>query len=405
MSRVTIVTTGYFPVPASKGGAVENIVENLVKKNEYFEKLDLTIFSCFDSEASDDAKKYRKTKFNYIHIPKIILIFDLIFYKLVSLIKPTDNMSYRYIFQRVYYIFSVAWCLKKHDFGHIVIENHSSLLWVLKLFGNYKKYKGRYSYHLHNEVKELYNCENVFENISFVFGVSEFINKLVDKKYDKFNLYYKVLSNKVDRNSFNIPLPENEKNDLKNKFKIPNNDNVILFSGRLNKEKGIIELLKSFNNLKRDDTTLLIVGSYYFKGNVKTKFEQELQNLSNNKVRFTGFVEYSEIPKLYKLADIVVLPSVWEDPAPLTVIEALTAGRPLITTNSGGIPEYVNDTFSIVLNKEDNLISDLEKSINRLLDDKTLQNQMTLKALEKTSNWTLEEYYYDFVKLFDDEVV
>jgi glycosyltransferase involved in cell wall biosynthesis len=76
----------------------------------------------------------------------------------------------------------------------------------------------------------------------------------------------------------------------------------------------------------------------------------ELQHLKHlvatykleHSVSFTGKVSEIELIKLYKEADIVLLPSIFPDPAPLISMEAMYYGKPLIASNIGGIPESVN---------------------------------------------------------------
>ena len=118
-----------------------------------------------------------------------------------------------------------------------------------------------------------------------------------------------------------------------------------------------------------------------------------------DRVVFTGFVEYSQIPKLYAIADVVVIPSMWDDPAPLTVIESLTAGKALITTDSGGIPEYATEESSIILKRDESLVDNLASSITTVINDSSKRNHMEKAAGELTKNWTMEAFYEDLCYL------
>ncbi|HFR3749018.1 TPA: glycosyltransferase family 4 protein, partial [Streptococcus suis] len=173
----------------------------------------------------------------------------------------------------------------------------------------------------------------------------------------------------IDTRKFRNELSDIDKEKLYQKYNLKPENKIVLFTGRLTPDKGILELLEAFNNLNLNNVILLIVGSYYFKSDTHSDFEKQFKDLANSSVRFTGFVEYEDIPKTYQLADIVVLPSIWEDPAPLTVIEALSAGVPLITTDSGGIPEYVKGTDTIVLTRDENLVNNITSSIRNLLNN------------------------------------
>ena len=70
---------------------------------------------------------------------------------------------------------------------------------------------------------------------------------------------------------------------------------------------------------------------------------------------------------IYQLADISVIPSLCEDAAPLVAVEAMASGLPLIVTKSGGIPEYVSRKCALILEKDNQLIPNLQKSLKLTL--------------------------------------
>ena len=82
--KIAVITSGFLPVPPSKGGAVENLLYNLIKENEVNEKFEFEIFSIYNEEASKIAKEYKKAKFQFIKTNKVIepfcsFIFDFNF--------------------------------------------------------------------------------------------------------------------------------------------------------------------------------------------------------------------------------------------------------------------------------------------------------------------------------------
>ena len=147
----------------------------------------------------------------------------------------------------------------------------------------------------------------------------------------------------------------------------------------------------------------MIVGSALNKYKSKTKFECEIENLITNDIRdriiFTGFVDYSEIYKYYKIADIVILPSIIEDSAPLTIIEALSCGVPIITTDSGGIPEYAVNNSAIILPRNDELVYNITKSIDKLLNDENLINQLSYQTKMVSKELTSAKFYQNFIDI------
>lgn len=404
--NVAIITSGYFPVPASKGGAVEALDENVIKQNEISKKMKLTVFSCFDEDAKNMAERYHYTEVVFIKIPYIIRFTDkLVYWMAKNVLRKKKNMSFRYIFQRLYYIVCVAYDLKKNNYDRIIVENHSTLFLALKYFDNHKKYDGKYYYHLHNVVTKDYGCREIIANCKKVLGVSNYINSTLQSYLGKAdNNHYYVWRNKINREEFRISLTKERRKELIKKFNIDSDDVIVLFTGRFNEEKGIKQLLLAFKKLKKENVKLLIVGSYYFASGLESEFEIEMKKLAESlkdKIEFTGYIEYKMMPELYALADIVVIPSMWEDPAPLTVIESLTSGNALITTNSGGIPEYADPISSIIIKRDELLVDNLCDELTHLIDSKEKRNKMQAEVIEKTKNWTVESFYDDFCQLID----
>jgi spore coat protein SA len=405
--KLAIITSGYLPVPATRGGAVENLVENFIKENEEENEIDITIFSIYEKSACEKAKLYNNAKVKFIKPSKFVEILDKLIYSFAkNVLKKEKTMSYRYICQRIYFLNKVSKALKNDSYDKVLLENHATLFLSLKWRKNYKKYKDRYYYHLHNEITNDYGCKEIIKNCKKIICVSNYIVKQTREYLGKIkqeNDNFTVLKNCIDENEFINNITQKKINEIKNKYKIEENEKVLLFTGRLTKEKGIKELLLSIKNVKNNNFKLLIVGSFFFDTNIKNNFENELKAIIEeikDKVVFTGYIQYNDIPNIYKLADIAVLPSIWEDPAPLTIIEALKAGLPIITTRSGGIPEYVNNECAIILEKDnkEQLIKQLSLNINELLSKDEKVNIMSKKCIEVSKELTLNNYYNNFLK-------
>lgn len=412
-NKAAIITNGYFPVPATMGGAVETLVENLMRENETGKNLDLTVFSCYDQEAEQIAESLKETKVEFIKIPKPVQMLDRMMFGLAKKILRKDGLSFKCVFQRLYYVHKVARAIQNKDYGKIVLENHPVLFRILKLYNNDKKYENRYYFHLHNEVTKGHGCEKIMADCRKVLGVSAYINGTFRDflqnsglQLEECSLEYAVLKNRVDRNRFVCPVSEEKKQELKARYQLGKEDLVLLFTGRFSPEKGVRELLEAFQLVQNERVKLLVVGGFFFGSGVMSPFEEEMQKLAESmkeRVRFTGYVDYAEIPYYYALADCVVIPSVWDDPAPLTVIETLTSGRPLITTCSGGIPEYVDNDCSIVLERDEHLVKNLADAIELLSVDPVRRVGMGACAANKTKDWTLESYYSDFCMLLNEQ--
>ena len=403
MEKIAIITSGFLPVPASKGGAVENIVVNLLNENEKNNKMEFNIISIFDDISYNESKKYSKSKINFIKVNFLVKFLDKITFLIAKkVLKKENSQSYRYIFQRLYYLNKCSKILKKNDFDKVILENHPTQYLALKWRKNYLKYSGRYYYHCHNEFPGTYGCSEIIKSTKKIICVSNFIANsianLMNMPSDKFI----VLRNCIDVKRFSNELNFDEKRKLKEKYGIKDNEKILLFTGRITPEKGVKELVESLKNISNQNYKLLILGSALNELKTKTKYHEEIENIVqtiSSKVIFTGFIKYEEINKFYSIADIAVLPSIWDDPAPLTVIESLVSGLPIITTNSGGIPEYATNGSAIIIERNKDLVENLSKSINLLLNDEAKLKEMSISAKKVSKDLTLNNYYNNFIDI------
>lgn len=402
MKKIAIITSGYFPVPPVLGGAIETLVMEIVEENEKNGKADLTVYSAFDASAKSESGRFRNTKIEYIKTPLLIKYLDcLLYYTAKNIFKKSKHMSYRYILQRLFFIFKVAYSISRISFDALVFENHMSLLMSLKLFHNHDRYKGKFYYHAHNTISGFYGCRKLLEDIASFICVSKYIQQTImdDTGINDLKRYY-ILKNRVNEKvlkNFDASKLEEYKEALMGNTK----DTILTFIGRLNPEKGAKELLLAFKEANVDDCKLLIVGSYYFGINIKSAYEAELKQISDSladKIVYTGHVDYRMIPYIYAMSDIVIVPSIWDDPAPLTVVEALTVGKPLITTYSGGIPEYAGEESSIILYRDDNFITNLKDALIKVVSDRELREELSVNAQLESENWKVENYYFDFLE-------
>ena len=408
MEDITLIMGSVFPVPAVKGGAVENLIENIAKAHEKEKKVNLNIICAYDFNAEKIAKeKFKNTNFNYIKVGKINKFIDqCISFVATKIFHKKNVMAYSYIFQRLGYYRKTSNLLHKKDFGKIILENSTGLYLALKWKKNYLKYAGRYYYHCHNKVNMDFGCIDIIEKTNKFISVSDYMGKDLQNFSDRIkNKKFLTLKNIIDYEKFEKNITETEKNILKNKYHIDSNEKVIIFVGRLTEEKGIKQLLMAINDVTYKNFKLLIVGSYFFNTKVRSDFEKELDELVNkNKERiiFTGYINYNQIYQLYKISDFAVLPSMWDEPAGLTIQEAEACGLPAITTNSGGIPEYVINGSSIIIKKDENIVGNLKTEIENLLNDEKKLKEMSNKSLEIIDDLDICKYYNNLIKIVEE---
>ena len=190
--------------------------------------------------------------------------------------------------------------------------------------------------------------------------------------------------------------------DLMNRiFREYLDDFVIVFSGRVNEEKGIMQLIEAMAMLRDSpNVKLLVIGSSFYANddndNDFTKALKEKAALLSDRIIFTGFIPYEQMPAYLQMADIAVIPSVWDDPFPTTVLEAQAMGLPIITTRRGGIPEEVSEENAILLNTDELFVNNLADAILDLYEHPEKRKAMSEAALKRAPYYSKERYAKDF---------
>ena len=166
---------------------------------------------------------------------------------------------------------------------------------------------------------------------------------------------------------------------------------VILFASKLQTRKRCIDLVEAFIRLAPSLATgpeayLLIVGD----GEERAHLEARVQESGLSAIRFLGFRNQTELPRIYDLCDVFVLPS-HNETWGLIVNEVMNAGRPVIVTDQVGCqPDLVHDGFNgLVYPALD--VDALSRCLRRLLDDPALRATMGENSLRVIQQYSFEE--------------
>lgn len=391
-------SNGCFPVPASKGGAVSTLVELLVAGNNQKRLCNMTIVSYYDKHAFELSYKYPNIKFIWIKIPWVIRQIDRFIFWFISTYTRKKATSFKSLCSLIIYILKSTYLIKKNKYKTIILEHNIPMVWMIKLSG----FKGKYFHHLHNLPRTNAKSIESFKRCSGFLCISEYMaNYIMSKECPIGPVNHskiKLLFNCIDTTLFRPITSADKLNRISNleKFGIKKNSNVIIFAGRITWEKGVDKIIEAFEYINNKDVELLIVGSFMMDKS-KDPFFKLIENLSRKnkeRIHFTNYIEHKQLPILYNLADIAVLPSIWEEPAGLTMLEAMACGTPVITTYSGGIPEYVGDA-AIVLERNNNLPLKIAQNIDMLLSNKKQYDFYSKKGSERVKNLFSSENYID----------
>ena len=360
MKKVLIISPSYLPVPAIKGGAIESLVDEFLRYNSISSDFEITIYSKYSTDLTPDIiNEYRNTNFRYIKNKGFI-------HFLHRIISSIDKKIHKKKQNPTKYARDVIYDIKRrkelNNYDLVIVENQIESL----IF--YRKYiKSKMVNHLHNNLlnTKTKEAKKVVKTCDEFFGVSKFICNEINSIDD--NIVTKVLYNGVDMKKYiGDNITESQKEEILKKIGFNKNDFIIIFVGRIFKQKGVRELVEAFNKIKKDNDhmKLLIVGSKVGDSKENNDYYNniiEQSNQSNGSIYVYGYAKLEELKILYSIASLQVVPSVWDEAFGLIVVEGMCNMKKIIASNSGGIPEIVGNS-TIIVNKN-NLVEELSNAI------------------------------------------
>ena len=196
-----------------------------------------------------------------------------------------------------------------------------------------------------------------------------------------------IIPDGVDTNRFN---PGVGGDAVREQWKL-GSEPLIVFVGRLVRNKGLHVLLKAFMNLLKEakDAKLAIVGEETKTTLKQDKVFEELMGMIkkfnlHKSVKLVGKATEEDLPKIYAAADLVVLPSLMEGFG-MVLLEAMATAKPCVATQVGGIPEVVIDgKTGILVPPNDSL--ELYKAISAVLEDKLLSRKLGQAGRQRVEN-------------------
>lgn len=218
-----------------------------------------------------------------------------------------------------------------------------------------------------------------------------------------------VVHHGVDRKFFSSKKPASS--IFKDHPKLKGRKQIIFNPARMGLAKGCDITIEAFKLVKEKfpDALLLMSGS----GNIidwgltQNKdiafFVSLIKHLGlEESVYINTFSIDKEMPELYRLADVVVYPSSVEEPFGLAMLEAMASGKPIVVTDSGGMPEIIqNDINGYVVPKGNH--EALAEKIIRLLSDHDLRERLGKNGLEQVeSMYTTQIYARNIFKVYEE---
>jgi glycosyltransferase involved in cell wall biosynthesis len=235
---------------------------------------------------------------------------------------------------------------------------------------------------------------NIFLNIKTdsVIAISEwvglFANKIERIKAEKIKIIHYGLGETMTSGNRNSFLDE---------IGFAGREVVLGIVARLVEQKGHYFLIEAFSKAFKEnpDIRLLIVGD----GELKDRLQSHVRREHLDKaVVFTGYKK--NVPDILDSIDIFIHPSLWEGFG-LSILEAMSMGKPVIATNVSAIPELIEDGVSGLLVPPKDVDS-LAGAIIRLSNDESLREQLGQKAKERWKNtFSVDSMVNKTMELYD----
>jgi glycosyltransferase involved in cell wall biosynthesis len=170
-----------------------------------------------------------------------------------------------------------------------------------------------------------------------------------------------------------------------------------MYSGRIQESKGVKILAEAFMEIEKySNLVLIIVGSSEFKNSKLGALYKEINKVSNlkNRIIFSGYIDYIDMPYMYNLADLVVVPSLYPEAFSLVALEALSSGLPVIVSDSGGTQEVINDKCGYIVEAGPDMKVDLIKNMTKIISNSELRDSMSLEAVKRAKEFGKEKYFH-----------
>ena len=227
-------------------------------------------------------------------------------------------------------------------------------------------------------IKKVYN-----KKIAYIITPSEFYRQKLIEDGIKENKI-EAIHNYIDVNQYNLQTDD---------------QGYALYIGRLSKEKGILNLIEAFSNLKNEK--LYIAGD----GPERERIENIIKDghLEKN-ILLLGYLKQDQVKEYLRKARFVVVPSIWYENCPYSILETQAIGKPVIGANIAGIPELVQDKVNGLTYQYDD-IKGLEEKMKILFENRLLAEEYGKKAREiAIKEYSKDAYYNQIIKIYEKAV-
>ena len=181
--------------------------------------------------------------------------------------------------------------------------------------------------------------KSFFTEVDHVIALSHHMYDILEDEYQIDARKISVIPNGLYDASPKSPV---DKGGLRKKWNFSENESLVLFAGRLDHVKGVAFLIRAFRSVlaERPNCRLIIAGAGDFDICIK-----ECKDVCA-RITFTGFIAREELQQLYQIANVGVIPSLYE-PFGYVAAEMMMHGLPIVATATSGLNEVVDETCGL----------------------------------------------------------
>lgn len=387
MKRIAIVGLDIYPIPSIRGGAIEDMMTALIDKNEINPTFEFTVYTIKDKGL--DGVKYQNTEIVQIGKNGIIYYLNLIY-------RCFRRLTNNRLPVRSVYMIKINECLIRSNFDLIFFATSNSQVSELSTKVKSKILYGVYSDYLN---EQSYGIKKIGQTISG-FVANEYLKQRIVEEinYDPSKIY--VQKGALDITSKSDDERELIRSQVRKKYKIADDNIVVVYCGRLSKEKGPLELIKAIQRVP--NCTLFIVGGSNFSKNDETEYVKRLHLEAakcDDRVIFTGYVkDHKDVINYMYSADIGVVPSICNEAASGAMLEFRVAGIPTVISKMGGMPMFAGGNV-IMVDYNEIYVEGLADAIFGLSHDRELRKKLSMNARKGIEEWSSDAYFESFIQI------
>lgn len=396
MLKVAVIAAAELPIPAVLGGATETMMTNLLLRNESEKRLLVTVFSHYNQLAEQQSVQYKHSNFIWYKSNKVIDNIFLLFCRFLR--KITRGKTYI----RSRFALYCAKRINSQAFDLVLLEgNHHSLL----QFSELVQVPLVLHMHIDGLYKGVYHDEKIAKASKGIIAISEYCKKRIASINQEASSKVYLVRNSIDLRLFDRKKHTKAREIIRKDLGIGHDDVVFMYSGRIVEDKGILDMVLAFLELKQK-AVLLVVGGVWYSSNRDTKFTETLKKTIgsrlNQDVFLTGYIPQSKMPEYYAAADVNIIPSKCEEAAGLSAIEAQAMGNPVIVSDRGGLPEYAGENSSIVAVCDTEFVANIQKAMKFFLENPQMRLKFSKEAQKFALRFDTSVQYNSFCNTLEE---